>query len=401
MGSGTEAIAMTISKTHSMFAMLILLPSLSRGVVAQDVAKPSTPEVSSTTTAEASAPVAETVAATPAAEAAAPVVAAPEAATPAVAAPVAVPVPAAAAAEKAKGKKEIYTGPTEIIALAPTPMLDEEGKQRLDPDGKPMFNKPVLQQRDKKGHPLFDEANKPVFQTATELGYDENGKKLHPEKVKPPKLTPVTIAGGTYTVDGVIGKAALNYDIADLQYIYLYAPGVGITVVSNEPFPGAKEQPAAFSDKTLTVVVGDHTLQLASDKPLLKEKKAVSAFVLVDRDFSLPSKSPVVGYGGLRKAPYVWPGAKPTVVRAGAVLPPPPPANLRPVLLMQPCPAGEMRKPAPAVLPGQVAPEQPCIPIPKGNATVIAGKAATASTTTAPASAPVAPNKDAGSINDR
>lgn len=39
-----------------------------------------------------------------------------------------------------KHKKDVYTGPTEIIELAPTPMLDEEAKQRLDPDGKPMFS---------------------------------------------------------------------------------------------------------------------------------------------------------------------------------------------------------------------------------------------------------------------
>src|SRR5580704_8463979 len=89
------------------------------------------------------------------------------------------------------GKKEIYNGPTEIVVLAPTPMLDNEGRQRLDPDGKPIFNPPVKQQRDKFGHPLFDEHGKPVFQTATELGYDEHGHKLHVEKVKPPKMTPV------------------------------------------------------------------------------------------------------------------------------------------------------------------------------------------------------------------
>jgi hypothetical protein len=260
------------------------------------------------------------------------------------------------------GKKEIYTGPTEIVVLAPTPMLDNEGKQRLDPDGKPMFNPPVKQQRDKFGHPLFDEHGKPVFQTATELGYDEHGHKLHAEKVKPPKMTPVSIAQGTYTVDGVIGKAELNYDIADLKYIYLYAPGIGVTVISNEPFPGAKAQPNAFNDKTLTVNVGDHTLQLYSEKRLFA--KPEPAYVLVDRDFMLPSKFPVMGYGELRQPPYAWPGAK-QVQEAGVVPPPPLPVNLRPVLLLPACPAGQMRQVAPKVLPGEVAPPQPCVPIAK------------------------------------
>jgi len=260
------------------------------------------------------------------------------------------------------GKKEIYTGPDEVVVLAPAPMLDNEGKQRLDPDGKPMFNAPVKQQRDKYGHPLFDEHGKPVFQTANELGYDDHGHKLHVEKVKPPKMTPVSIAQGTYTVDGVIGKAELNYDIADLKYIYLYAPGIGVTVISNEPFPGAKEQPNAFNEKNLTVNVGDHTLQLYSEKRLFL--KPQPAYVMVDRDFVLPSKFPVMGYGELRAPPYAWPGAK--QVKVAAVVPPPPiPVNLRPVLLMPACPAGQMRQTAPKVLPGEAAPPQPCVAIAK------------------------------------
>jgi len=265
------------------------------------------------------------------------------------------------------GKKEIYNGPTEIVVLAPAPMLDSEGKQRLDPDGKPMFNPPVKQQRDKFGHPLFDEHGKPVFQTASELGYDDHGHKLHAEKVKPPKMTPVSIAQGTYTVDGVIGKAELNYDIANLKYIYLYAPGIGVVVVSNEAFPGAKAQENAFSDKTLTVNVGDHTLQLYSEKRLFA--KPVAAYVMVDREFVLPSKFPVMGYGELRAPPYAWPGAKQVQVAAGPVVPPPIPVNLRPVMLMPACPAGQMRQPAPKVLPGEVAPPQPCVPIAKAMST--------------------------------
>ena len=92
--------------------------------------------------------------------------------SPAAAAPV--PAPSAAAPAKSKSAKAAYRGPTDIVVLAPAPMLDGEGKQRVDPDGKPMFNLPVKQIRDKKGHPVFDSDGKPVFQTATELGYDEH-----------------------------------------------------------------------------------------------------------------------------------------------------------------------------------------------------------------------------------
>ena len=306
------------------------------------------------TTARADAPAAAATSATAAAE-----VPTPEGAV--------IPVKSAA---KGKSKKVEYTGPDNVIVLPATPMLDEEGRQRLDPDDQPMFNPPLRQQRDKKGHPLFDEGGKPVFQTATAKGYDERGKKLHSIKVKEPKMTPVSISRGTFTVDGMIGKAELNYDIPDFKYIYMYAPGIGTLVVSNVPFPGAKEQRDAFDDKTLTVTVGDHKMQIGSDKRVLGKKPA-SAFVLVDRDFKLPSKYPVVGYGKVLKAPYTWPGGRPNEALAGAVVQPPPiPASLKPVLLLSPCPAGQMRKAGPAVLPGQVVRTQPCVAIPKGLATM-------------------------------
>ena len=267
--------------------------------------------------------------------------------------------------EEKKGKKgkEVYTGPTTIIELPPTPMLDEQGQQRLDPDAKPMWNPSVKQQRDKKGHPLFDENGKPVFQTATELGFDEHGKKIKVKKEKEPKKIPVSIARGTMTVDGMTGKAALNYDIADLKYMYLYAPGIGVVVVSSEPFPGATEEKKAFNLNTLTVTVGEHTLQVASEKNILGMKPE-SAFVLIDRSFTLPSRFPVMGYGTLRKPPYQWPGSKQNGKEADvADFAPPPPTDLLPTQLLAPCPTGQIRKPAPQALPGQTAAIQPCVPI--------------------------------------
>ena len=270
--------------------------------------------------------------------------------------------PAAKPAKPVKKGKEPYTGPTTVIVLPATPMLDAEGRQQLDPDAKPMFNAPVSQMRDKKGHPMFDAAGKPVFQTPTDMGYDEHGKKIHVAKVKPPKMVALSVSRGTLTVDGMIGKAALNYDIADFKYMYLYAPWIGLTVVSTEAFPGAKEQPGAFNDKSLVVTVGEHKLEVASDKRMLG-KKPQSAFVLVDRDFRLPSKVPEVGFGTLRKAPYSWPGSKQNAPLKGVVQPPPLPKTLLPIQALSPCPAGQMRKPGPPVLPGQAAAPQPCVPM--------------------------------------
>lgn len=248
------------------------------------------------------------------------------------------------------------------MVLAPTPMLDGEGKQRVDPDGNLMFNPPVKQIRDKKGHPSFDADGKPIFQTATNLGYDEKGKKIPVKKVKPPKMTPVSISAGTLTVDGWTGKARLNYDIADLKFLYIYAPGVGIAIVSQNQFPGAKEQPSAFNGRSLKITVDGHPIELASEKPLLG-KKPQSAWVVVDRGFLLPATFPAFGYGSVTKAPYAWPGSKDSVAGKGPVQAPPLPPDVRPTLLLAPCPAGMMRPAGPPVLPGQKAVAQPCVPI--------------------------------------
>ena len=260
-----------------------------------------------------------------------------------------------------KEKKGEYTDPMTVVELPPTPMLDEEGRQRLDPDGKPMFNPPVRQLRDSKGHPMFSASGKPLMQTADNLGYDEHGKKIVVKKEKPVKTVSLSIVHGTMTVDGMIGKAALNYDIQNLHYIYIYVPGIGTTIVSNAMFPGAKEQPNAFDDKTLTVKVEDHLLQINSDARLLGSKPE-SAFVAVDRSFAMHSKYPVVGYGELRVAPYAWPGAKQDHVEQGVVKAPPLPENLRPAMLLEPCPAGQMRLTAAGMTPAQAS-TQPCVPI--------------------------------------
>jgi hypothetical protein len=287
-----------------------------------------------------------------------------------------------AAAHPKKGAKVPYTGPTNVVELPPTPMLDSEGKQRLDPDGKPMFNPPVKQQRDKFGHPLFTPDGKPVFQTATDLGYDERGKKIAVKKVKPPKTTSVSISRGTLTVDGLIGKAALNYDIADLHYIYLYAPWIGTVVVSNQMFPGATVQQNAWNGNTLKVTVEDHTFEVYSDK-LLLGKKPEPGYVLVDRDFKLPTNSPVMGYGPTAKAPYVWPGAKDNPDSKAFVKAPPVPDSLRPMKKLPPCPPGQMRDMV--ILPGDTKDTAPCVAITAAKPTPAPAPARAPSSTPPPA----------------
>jgi hypothetical protein len=107
-------------------------------------------------------------------------------------------------------------------------------------------------------------------------------------------------------------------------------------------------------------------MQLASDRQIIGHKgRPEPAYVKVDCDFKLPSKFPVVGYGTTAKAPYAWPGAKRNTLLTGVYKPPPTPKNLLPTELLSACPAGQMRMPAPTVLPGQAVPDQPCVPITK------------------------------------
>ena len=176
---------------------------------------------------------------------------------------------------------------------------------------------------------------------------DNKGRPKKKKKVKPPPTTPVLIYNGTLTVDGDTGKATLNYDIPDLKYIYIWAPGIGLTVISHKPFAGSKEQKAAFTQNTLDVMVDDHKLEIYSDRPMFDKKKdkeiarvidkqPLPVWVLVDKDFELEASYPAMGYGIISKAPYAWPGSKPVPKRTrGVVIPPPIPAAMRPVLISQ------------------------------------------------------------------
>lgn len=220
----------------------------------------------------------------------------------AVTAATATPLPPAHA-KKLKGR---YTGPTQIIVLPPTPVVDDQGAQRLDPDGKPMFNESVKQLRDKKGHPVFDAAGKPVFQTPTELGFDAKGHTIHPPRpIKAPAPEHMAVNGGFLIVDGIVHRAGLNLDIPELHFLYVYAPGIGVIVVSDAPFPAAVPQANAFNGKTLTFKVEKHVFQLSSNDRLLH--KPETAYILVDRRATLPTRLPVVGFGATPRGPYSWP----------------------------------------------------------------------------------------------
>jgi hypothetical protein len=167
----------------------------------------------------------------------------------------------------------------------------------------------------------------------------EKGKgKQKVKKEKPPKLVPVDIVHGKLTIDGLIAKAGLNFQIIDLKYFYIWVPGLGTAIISNQPFAGATLEGGALDGSTLVVSVDGHRLELSCDRPLLvtkeekkeeskeerdeakqkpvkadakkpnKKDKPVAMYVAIDRNWQKPSSYPEFGYGDLSKAPYSWPG---------------------------------------------------------------------------------------------
>jgi hypothetical protein len=153
--------------------------------------------------------------------------------------------------------------------------------------------------------------------------------KMKPVKEKAPKLVPVTIVHGELTVDGLIAKAGLNFQIPDMRYFYIWVPGLGTTIVSNQPFPGSHIEESALDGSSLTVKVDGHQIQLACDRDMLsgKKPKPLSVFVALDKTYDRSSNYPEFGYGTVLKPPYNWPGTLADMHPNTKA--PPLPANLR------------------------------------------------------------------------
>ncbi len=85
----------------------------------------------------------------------------------------------------------------------------------------------------------------------------------------------------------------------------------------------------------------------------------------VDREYTLPVKTPVMGYGTTTKFPYAWPGSKESAAKSSRFAPPLP-VDLRPDMALAACPKGMMRPTGAGRLPGQKAVDEPCVPITAG-----------------------------------
>lgn len=143
------------------------------------------------------------------------------------------------------------------------------------------------------------------------------------------------ITNGILTVDGLVVKARLNYDIHNAPYLYFFLPGTGTVIVSREHIPNSAPEKGGFHGSVMTVTAFGHTIELTSDNPITTGKPE-TAWVTSDNDYTHADRTPMMGFGDTLYAPYAWPGAKPFKPAADSGLarynPPPLPASLLPRL---------------------------------------------------------------------
>ncbi len=152
------------------------------------------------------------------------------------------------------------------------------------------------------------------------------------------------VRSGVYTVDGMVAKVQLNYDVNGVRFLYLFLPGVGTAVVSATPNPEAIATEAKLQDNELSFALGEHRFRLtgvalASDRGSAPEH----LYVWLDRAAWQLHSQPMVGFGDAVATPYVWPGAlrveEPKAVEDAVAAPPVP-------LVLLPSPTAVAPRPA-------------------------------------------------------
>jgi hypothetical protein len=144
----------------------------------------------------------------------------------------------------------------------------------------------------------------------------------------PNQLITAHVRNGVLTIDGMVGKVQLNYDIERTGFMYFFVPGVGTAVVSMEPMADAVKVPDAFDGDTLAFTAGGHSFELSSEGNLLsKRKKQAKADVYVRLDSATVAlgRYPQMGFGDTTEPPYVWPLSEVAPQEKVEYVVPPPP----------------------------------------------------------------------------
>ena len=152
----------------------------------------------------------------------------------------------------------------------------------------------------------------------------------------PKNLISARVRDGVLTIDGMVAKVQLNYDIQHTGFMYFFIPGVGTAVVSMDPMTDGTRVPDAFDGEKLAFTVDGHSIELSNDGSSLLEKRKGKAdvYVRLDRSAVAISRYPRMGYGDTSAAPYVWPlSASQTASKEKVdyvVTPPPVPKSMLP-----------------------------------------------------------------------
>jgi len=152
----------------------------------------------------------------------------------------------------------------------------------------------------------------------------------------PKNLISARVRDGVLTIDGMVAKVQLNYDIQHTGFMYFFIPGVGTAVVSMDPLTDGTRVPDAFDGEKLAFTVDGHSIELSNDGSSLLEKRKGKAdvYVRLDRSAVAISRYPRMGYGDTSAAPYVWPlSASQTASKEKVdyvVTPPPVPKSMLP-----------------------------------------------------------------------
>jgi len=150
-----------------------------------------------------------------------------------------------------------------------------------------------------------------------------------PAALPPVRDYKMAVRDGILTVDGMVGKAQLNYDV-NQAYLYFTVPGVGTAIVAQTHFMNSAPQKNAFHGNTLTINVNGHTVELSSNGPLVPGKTA-EAWVAIDPLFGADITFPQMGFGNTQQRPFVWPGSRNSRTSSSASATAPPlPLSVRP-----------------------------------------------------------------------
>jgi hypothetical protein len=88
-------------------------------------------------------------------------------------------------------------------------------------------------------------------------------------------------------------------------YLFFYVPDFGLVTVATKEFAGA-ESSGYFKGARLEFVANGSSFSLIASHSILDSEEK-TAWVSIDTNYSLDTKSAIAGYGDYSQAPYYWP----------------------------------------------------------------------------------------------